>query len=72
MFSTLKIAMITGPNKGQIIPITCIGETNLQYRIKEMSDISSVRIVGVEADNQLSDTMQSFLKENDITLEESK
>ena len=72
MFSTLKIALTSGPNKGQIIPITCIGEENLQYRIKEVAAIPTVRIVGVEADNQLSDTMQSFLKENDITLEESK
>ena len=63
MLSTLKLQVTRGPHAGEIIPITCMSEGNLQYRIEEASRVACVRIVGVEADEKLSDEMQAFLDE---------
>lgn len=65
IFSTLKVEI---ERTGEIIPITCVGQENLMFRINEVAAIPGVRIAGVDSDNSLNGAMQQVVNESGATV----
>jgi hypothetical protein len=48
MFINLYLRFKSGPHAGEVMPIMCLGEDNLIYRLDEMATVSGVDVVDVK------------------------
>ena len=58
IFTTLHLEI---ERTGEQIPITCIGQENLIFRINEAAAIPGVRIAGVTSDSPLNEAVQTLV-----------
>lgn len=65
IFTTLHLEI---ERTGEQIPITCIGQENLIFRINEAAAIPGVRIAGVTSDGALNEAVQTLVDDHGATV----